>query len=81
MEREFCPDCEAQIIHSKSCELCTCCGWSECEYISFNRKEEFDVQPGIERESNKNNIPAEKILQKADDRNHRTAYSKIAQQG
>ena len=78
---EFCPECEAQLINSKGCVMCPCCGWSECESISLNRKEELDVQPGIERENNKNNLPAEKILQKADDRNHRTAYSKITQQG
>lgn len=78
---EFCPECGSQLISAKGCIMCTCCGWSECECSSCNGKEEFDVQPCVERENNENNLPAEKILQKADDRNHRTTYSKITQQG
>ena len=47
MQREFCPECGAQVIHQGGCELCPACGWSACNCCHCNGKEEESVQPVV----------------------------------
>jgi len=43
MEREFCPeeDCGFQVVRAEGCVYCPACGWSECNYITNQKEDDF----------------------------------------
>ena len=61
---EFCPECEAQLIHAEGCMFCPCCGYSKCACADCNGQEKgvLNVQPEITRENSNDSLQAKTEL-------------------